>query len=170
VLFGFFLLHSVTKPQALTMKHKFYLLLLILPLLISFDLSNQSGLREDSVSLSSFEASSFSLINKWHVNAPAFIHLNTENYTLNSKTFGFGHFIEFKEDKTFETYYHASCGNDCFSQTNGTYTIKGDMVEIFVASAMQTGFCTNPISFSNKKIGTFKITKKTEDIFLLKRI
>ncbi|MBL4651197.1 MAG: hypothetical protein JKY03_15815 [Aureispira sp.] len=152
------------------MKHKFYLLLLILPVLISFDLSNQFVLKEDSVSPSNFEASSFSLVNKWQVNGPAFFYPNTESYTLNSKGFGFGHFVEFKEDKTFESYYHASCGNDCFSQTNGTYTIKDDIVEIFVVSAKQTGFCSNPIRFSNKKMGTFKITKKTKDNFLLKRI
>lgn len=170
MLFGFFLLHSITKPQALTMKHKLYLLLLIFPLLISFGLSNQSVLKENSTLLYNLEASSFSLVNTWQINGPAFFYPNTETYTLNSKGDSFGYFVEFNEDETFQGYYRAPCGNDCFTQINGTYTIKDDMVEIFVISAKQTGFCSESTSFSNKKIGTFKITKKTKNILLLKRI
>lgn len=170
MLFGFFLLHSVTKPQALTMKHKLYLLLLSLPLLISVDLFNQSVLKQDSRLLFNLEASSFSLVDTWQVNGPAFFYPNTETYTLSPKGFEFGHFVEFKKDNTFKGYYRAPCGNDCFTQINGTYILKDDTIDFFVLSAKQTGFCSNPTSFSNKKIGTFKITEKTKDTLLLKRI
>jgi hypothetical protein len=153
------------------MKHKFYLLLFTLPLLLSFGSSNHSILKQDSVSLSNSENSSLNLINKWQVKGPAFFDAGRESYTLTlSPHFNFGHFIEFKEDNTFKAYYNASCGNDCFTKSNGTYIIKDDTVEIFVLSAQQTGFCSNPVSFSNKKIGTFKIIQKPKDTLLLKKI
>lgn len=170
MLFGFFLLHSVTKPQALTMKHKFYLLLLMLPLLISFNLSNQSVLKQDLAPLSNLEASPFSLVNTWQVNDPAFFDTNVENYTLSLEIHRFGDFIEFKKDKTFEAYNKAPCRRACFTKTTGTYTIKDDVIEVFVVSAQQTGLCPNLTRFSNKKIGTFKITEKTKDTLLLKQI
>lgn len=152
------------------MKHKFYLLLFTLPLLISFGLSNSPILTQGSTSLLNTTTSSFDLVNKWQTDAPAFFHLGIDNYKLSLVNHHFGHFVEFKKDKTFETYYSAACGNDCFTKTNGTYTIKDDTIEIFVISAQQTGFCSNPISFNNKKIGTFKIIKKDKDNLLLKRI
>lgn len=137
---------------------------MILPLLVSFSWVNQPKSPQSTLSNSS------NLIKKWRVNAPAFIHLGIDNYELSSDNIGFGYFIEFKEDNTFNSYYHASCGNDCFTTTNGTYIIKGDLVEIFVISAQQSGFCSNPISFNNKKIGNFKIVQKTKEKLLLKRI
>lgn len=152
------------------MKYKFYLFLLISPLIISFGSSNSSTLKQISVPPSDTVLSSFNLVNKWYINAPAFFYLNTESYTINSKKFGFGHFVEFKKDGTFKAYYHASCGNDCFAASKGTYTIKNNILEIFVISAKQTGFCLDPISYENKKIGSFKIIRKTNDIFLLKKI
>lgn len=144
------------------MKYKIYLLLLILPVLASFGLFTQSK--------SNLEASSFELVKTWQINSPAFLHFSTESYTLNSKKFGFGHFIEFKENGTFEAYYRASCGNDCFTKSKGSYTLKNDTLEIFVLSAEQTGFCLDAISYKNKKMGSFKIIKKTNDIFSLKKI
>ena len=151
------------------MKYKFYLLLLIFPSLISFGLYNQSALQQNSISPSKVESSSFNLVRTWQINAPAFFDSNMKTYTLRLN-YGFGHFVEFKEDNTFKAYYRASCGNDCFTQTEGNYTLKGDTIEIFVSSAEQTGFCLKPISFKNRKIGSFKIIKKTNDNFSLKQI
>jgi hypothetical protein len=151
------------------MKHKFYLLLLIFPSLISFGLYNQSTLKQNSILSSNSESSSFNLVRTWQINTPAFFDSNRETYTL-KLNYGFGHFVEFKQDNTFKGYYRASCGNDCFTQTEGSYTLNNDILEIFVASAEQTGFCLNPISFKNKKIGSFKIINKTKDNFSLKKI
>lgn len=152
------------------MKSKFYLLVLSFPLLISLGSINYNVLTKDLEKTSPSKTSSISLVNKWQVNSPAFFDIEIDNYTLNSTNFHFGYFVEFKEDNTFQAYYRASCGNDCFTSTNGIYTIKGNSVEIFVLSAQQSGFCSDPKQFSNKKMGTFQIIQNNKDELLLKRI
>lgn len=147
------------------MKNKFYsILVVLLPMLISFSVIKQATFSQAP------KNKSINLVKRWHVDSPAFINLDADKYELNSEYIGFGNFIEFKEDNTFNSYYHAFCGNDCFTTTNGTYLLKDNMVEIFIISATQTGFCLNPISFNNKKIGNFKIIQKTKEQLLLKRI
>lgn len=110
----------------------------------------------------------------WSISSPAFFHKDQKTYKLQTqktdKRPAFGHFVTFKKDGTFSGYYTAPCGNDCFTSIDGHYKINDfSNLEIFVKNAEQKGYCNNPIHFSNKKRGTFKLTKQSDHI-LLERI
>lgn len=111
---------------------------------------------------------------KWKVDAPIFFQKERKKYQLNavdnSPQHLFGHFVSFKKDGSFQGYYTAPCGNDCFTFINGSYHIRQQALEVFIDSARQAGFCETPIQYKNQKRGAYKIIMQHPETILLQHI
>ncbi len=60
----------------------------------------------------------------------------------NGHMFDWGNWIKFNEDETFNSYYTAPCGNDCFPSVYGRFKLlDGDRVLLHVDSIIVGGFC-----------------------------
>ncbi len=48
-----------------------------------------------------------------------------------SSRYNYGMFMAFGTDGTFDNYYTAPCGNDCFPRVMGTYTVSDGQVRFY---------------------------------------
>lgn len=81
----------------------------------------------------------------------------------------YGSFVVFSEDYTFQSYYTAPCGNDCFTTTDGTYEyLDKNTVKLTLHRVHQSGMCQDT---QNKKVvlGVFEIVQNKECTRLEKR-
>ncbi|BDS11028.1 hypothetical protein [Aureispira anguillae] len=162
------------------MKSLFFLILTTTSLLVSCHSPQPTATKTvstaESTSNTKLTAADFSLLNtRWRVNRPIFFEKDQSTYELKSvdqsQKHAFGHFVTFKEDGSFQGYYSAPCGNDCFTTIKGTYTLNNKTeINIFIESATQSGFCTNPVQFKNHKRGTFTISLQADNNFLLQQL
>lgn len=81
----------------------------------------------------------------------------------------FGNFIVFNADQTFESYYTAPCGNDCFTSTAGVYTIpKDNQMTLTLHRLEQNGMCMQSRE-ETVELGVYNIIKGKELLRLVKR-
>lgn len=80
----------------------------------------------------------------------------------------FGNFIAFNADLTFDSYYTAPCGNDCFTTTAGVYTVaKNNQITLTLHRLNQEGMCMQ----SREEIlvlGIYDIIKEKNGVRLVK--
>ncbi|MDO4763557.1 MAG: lipocalin family protein [Flavobacteriaceae bacterium] len=113
-----------------------------------------------------------SIIGEWKVQK---VLWNTpeNSYALTpilEKAYRYGNFIEFKEDKTFVSYYSAPCGNDCFPSSKGTFEFIGkDKIELTIKEIAKNGMCSEPIfqEKGNWNLGIYTIKKTEKGIDLI---
>jgi Uri superfamily endonuclease len=84
---------------------------------------------------------------KWKIDYLLCLDETRERYELTAKNdtleFDYGNFVLFSKNKTFESYYTAWCGNDCFRTVYGKYNIIFDTkLSITVDSVYYSGWCT----------------------------
>lgn len=95
----------------------------------------------------------------------------TEVYTLHgieSDRFHYGNNILFKDDGTFLSYYTAPCGNDCFTNTSGTFKmINSTHLTLFLKTVTKSGMCEGD-SEPNKSLGVYSIHQMNGGIQLIK--
>lgn len=115
------------------------------------------------------------IIGKWQI--PIVLWNKAENQYKLSKTNNneylyntYGNFIEFKQDGTFESYYSAPCGTDCFPESKGQYQlISKNKIILVVTHISQNEFCKENFEKNGKwSLGTYKIIKSKQDLFLKK--
>lgn len=81
----------------------------------------------------------------------------------------FGNFIVFNADQTFESYYTAPCGNDCFTSTAGVYTVtKDNQMTLTLYRLEQNGMCMQ-FREETVELGVYDIIKEKELLRLVKR-
>ncbi|WP_410878359.1 hypothetical protein [Myroides sp. DW712] len=81
----------------------------------------------------------------------------------------FGNFIVFNADQTFESYYTAPCGNDCFTTTAGIYTIKDEnQIALTLYRLNQEGMCMQSRT-ETVDLGIYDILKEKDSMRLVKR-
>jgi len=81
----------------------------------------------------------------------------------------FGNFIKFTESG-FTSYYSASCGNDCFPSSSGTFkNVDKNSIELTLLTFEQQGFCEN-IHKKMKITTKFQIIQQSETEIILKKI
>ncbi len=80
----------------------------------------------------------------------------------------FGDFIVFNADQTFESYYTAPCGNDCFTTTAGIYTItKNNQIALTLHRLNQEGMCMQSRE-ETADLGTYDVIKEENQMRLVK--
>lgn len=116
------------------------------------------------------------LIGEWH--SPEVLWKDAkEQYSLRKpskeRPMKYGTFIVFKENKTFESYYSAPCGNGCFPSSTGNYRLIGkNKVELIVNKIAKDGMCgetSQRTHFEEKgiwKLGVYHILINSEGIEL----
>lgn len=115
------------------------------------------------------------LVGRWGI-SKVFWNKAEAEYELskaNSKEkWAYGNFIEFKEDGTFESFYVAECGNDCFPTSKGVYQLLSKhRVELMVTYISQNEFCEKAFEKNGKwHLGTYKIIHSEEGVLLSKEI
>lgn len=99
---------------------------------------------------------------------------NTQEFTLNKieltskDDFIYGNKIIFNNDNTFNSNYSAPCGNDCFPSSTGTFKIIDKKhIKIFVKEFIQVGDCENKKIELNIDLGTYYISKESNEIIKL---
>lgn len=96
---------------------------------------------------------------KWGINK-LITEAETKEYNLfetEADRFHYGNNIVFKEDGTFESYYTAPCGNDCFTNTSGTYKIiNATHLTLFLKKISKSGMCEGDAE-PNKSLGVYSI-------------
>ncbi|WP_158961655.1 hypothetical protein [Myroides fluvii] len=128
------------------------------------------------VFFSGYFAQAQALAGTWKTNA-VFTYNIQEYYVLTpantteeaSKMERYGSFVVFSEDDTFQSYYTAPCGNDCFTTTDGTYEyLDKNTVKLTLHRLHQSGMCQDA---QNKKVvlGVFDIVQNKEGTRLVKR-
>lgn len=81
----------------------------------------------------------------------------------------FGDFIVFNADQTFESYYTAPCGNDCFTTTAGVYTVtKNNQITLILHRLEQYGMCMQSRE-EMVNLGTYDLIKEKDSVRLVKR-
>lgn len=75
------------------------------------------------------------------------------------RDFVYGNNITFDPvSSTFESYYTAKCGNDCFPMSRGTYKMEGEQhVRLFLTHVSQHGMCENYDRAVQNDLGVFLI-------------
>ncbi|WP_143032243.1 hypothetical protein [Tenacibaculum sp. MAR_2009_124] len=82
-----------------------------------------------------------------------------------------GHRIYFEKNGTFSCYYSAQCGNDCFSQSTGTYEIVDkEHLKLFVKKFQQFGFCKSETLKLNHDLGIYFAIKISDTEIKLERV
>ncbi|WP_107038690.1 lipocalin family protein [Brumimicrobium mesophilum] len=111
-----------------------------------------------------------SIQGKWGINQ-LITDSETKEYRLfqtEADRFHYGNNIVFKEDGTFESYYTAPCGNDCFTNTSGTYKIINTThLTLFLQTITKNGMCEGN-SKPNKSLGVYSIHHMNGGIQLIK--
>lgn len=80
-----------------------------------------------------------------------------------------GNWIQFNKDETFNSYYTAPCGNDCFPSVFGRFKLlDSDRVLLHIDSIHISGFCESKQSYPNKDLGIFKIFAEKSGLRLIK--
>ncbi|MCH2233228.1 MAG: hypothetical protein MK078_03160 [Crocinitomicaceae bacterium] len=83
---------------------------------------------------------------EWRISSHAFADENQETYYLSVKEdeeWAWGRFVNFS-NSTFNGYYSAPFGNDCFVSTNGTYQfVEENTIFVNVKSITKNGFCSD---------------------------
>ena len=106
----------------------------------------------------------------WHINKIIGLDMqNTQEFILtkidstSKNDFIYGNKIIFNIDKTFICNYSASCGNDCFPSSTGTFKlIDENHINLFVIEFNQDGDCESKQVQLNVDIGTYYISKKSD--------
>lgn len=81
---------------------------------------------------------------------------------------GYGHFIDF-DDNHFSSHYSAQCGNDCFTNVNGTYSFLDETtVKITVTEINRRGFCNEETKTGLQIKYNYKIEKTNNGYKLTK--
>lgn len=87
----------------------------------------------------------------------------------NGYIYEWGNWVAFNEDETFNSYYTAPCGNDCFPSVYGRFKLlEGDRVLLHVDSIIISGFCKSEQFYPKKDIGIFKIFPEKSGLKLIK--
>lgn len=78
--------------------------------------------------------------------------------------FAYGNNIKFDPTSlTFESYYTAPCGNDCFPSSRGTYQMEGEQhVRLHLTNVAQRGFCDGYDKTVQQDLGVFLIEVNQE--------
>lgn len=107
---------------------------------------------------------------KWKINT-LITKAETKEYILhpiNTTRWNYGNNLELKPDGTFESYYTAPCGNNCFTNTSGTYKIiNATHLTLFLKKISKSGMCEGD-SEPNKSMGVYSIHYEDGGIQLLK--
>lgn len=75
----------------------------------------------------------------------------------------YGMIIKFNLDNTYEDFYQAKCGNDCFPSSKGYYILKdGNRIDIKVKEFHQSGDCKELSISYDKNYVTYYIFKKSD--------
>lgn len=89
-------------------------------------------------------------------------------YPINSNGYNYGNHISIKADQTFECFYTAFCGNDCFTKTKGKYKIiDKNYICFYLEEITKTGDCSEN-SESNIDLGLYFYYKKDKIFYLVK--
>lgn len=113
------------------------------------------------------------IVGIWHTNELPWNKAEKE-YSLQKldkeNPYRYGNFITLNENNTFEAYYSAPCGNDCFPTSKGTFqVIENNKIILIVNYIEQSGFCNETFKKKgNWSLGTYKIVK-TDDGFRLEK-
>ncbi len=112
---------------------------------------------------------------KFRTNRIVFENPKTDSFNLTNVKFlmnnrSWGNFISFT-DSSFFCYYSASCGNDCFTDLNGTYKfVSQDEIDIWVDTITKSGMCYSNQTEKFGSRGKFKIIENKDLSLTLKRI
>lgn len=90
--------------------------------------------------------------------------LSTENYT-------YGNHFKLNSDGTFNSWYTARCGNDCFTSSNGTYSqLDSTHFYFIIENVSFRKACYSRVSpyIFPLDIGSFYVLKKENKIHLIK--
>lgn len=91
--------------------------------------------------------------------------------TLSTAHFSYGNHLKLNLDGTFNSWYSAPCGNDCFTSSNGTYTqLDSNHYQFIIENVSYSGTCrnrTSPYTFP-LNLGSFIVVKKENTIHLVK--
>jgi hypothetical protein len=84
------------------------------------------------------------------------------------KHFVYGYFIQFN-DSTFQSYYRAPCGNDCFTNVQGKYHYLNDStINVFVDTISKHGKCIMPQDYYKGNFGNYTLSINKSTIKLSK--
>ncbi|MDR0874372.1 MAG: TonB family protein [Prevotellaceae bacterium] len=94
-------------------------------------------------------------------------------YTIHKPdtTYGwdYGNHITFNADGTFQSYYTAPCGNDCFPTTSGNYNQEGkNYIRFTLKRITVDGDCPNSDTQMNKNLGLFYVHRDSTNIILIR--
>ena len=84
------------------------------------------------------------------------------------KHFVYGYFTQFN-DSTFQSYYRAPCGNDCFTDVQGKYHYVNDStINVFVDTISKHGDCLMPENYYKGDFGNYTLSIEKNKIKLSK--
>ncbi|CAM1373506.1 hypothetical protein [Tenacibaculum xiamenense] len=127
------------------------------------------------ISISSFSFAQDLVKDHWSIDKIIGQNLNdTDSFILtqidNNKG-SEGHRIYFEKNGAFSCYYSAQCGNDCFSQSTGTYEIVDkEHLKLFVVEYKQFGFCKSETLKLNHDLGIYFAVKINDTEIKLERV
>ncbi|MBK6523355.1 MAG: lipocalin family protein [Sphingobacteriaceae bacterium] len=86
-------------------------------------------------------------------------------------TFGHGTFIDFKDTTSFTMYYSPMCGNDCFWNYSGNYSVRSNKLSLKFNTYTQNGMCKSLTKSYNKTQMKFVFLVESvgKDTLVLKR-
>ncbi len=111
----------------------------------------------------SVSAQSHNLVGEWSTNAViGYENLNEYKlYKQDSEFYVYGNRLKLNDDLTYESYYTAPCGNDCFPSTYGKYKItENEELHFQVDSLVVRGFCKNLKKTFKDNVLNFQIMKQ----------
>lgn len=85
----------------------------------------------------------------------------------------YGNYLIFNRDNTFESYYTAFCGNDCFSSSKGVYKIlKNNRIKLVLKEVRRKGFevpdCLEIHEKGVWSLGIYSLKKTEQGVILTK--
>lgn len=97
---------------------------------------------------------------------------NTTTFNLTPKPTGrsFGNHVVFKTDGSFESYYAAPCGNDCFTRVYGAYHLDKDQqtLQLQIHQMTYEGDCARSSDHFHNRSLRFQLQQKEEGLSLVK--
>ena len=113
----------------------------------------------------------------WHINKIIGRDLkNTQEYTLTKidstkdGDFVYGNKIIFNTNNTFNSFYSASCGNDCFPSSTGTFKMVDKAeIQLFVEEFVQEGDCEHKKMELNIDLGVYCISIESDKVIMLNK-